>query len=355
MRIVKAEGDVRRVPLTVPYRIAGRSFDAAEILLVTLRDETGREGYGAGSPVAPLTGLGVEASSQILDWGILPALLGRDVSDLAAAVACAEARAGGAAAALAAVDIALHDLHAKRAGVPLAAMLGGARLRLVTSVTVGIGEPEEMAASARRHAARGFRILKVKIGEDPDADVRALELIRAAAGPEVAIRVDANQGYSPADAASVARSLARLGVELFEQPVAAGDAAGMAQVAAGTAVPVVADEAVKDASDLPPLVAARAARGVNIKLMKCGGIAAARRIDAALEEAGWASLVGCFDESVAGIAAAAHFAAASLTAAWIDLDGHLDLAEDPFTGGVEIVDGEIVLGSAPGLGVAPRV
>jgi L-Ala-D/L-Glu epimerase / N-acetyl-D-glutamate racemase len=351
MKLARMEVAPRRVRLTVPYRIAGRSFDTADMVFVIVRDETGAAGYGSASPVPPLTGDDYDAAAFALERAIRPALLDTDVSDLDAAVARAAAASPAARSALAAADIALHDLHARRCGVPLVEMLGGARRRLLTSVTVGIGEPDVMVAAARRHVERGFRILKVKIGEDAAMDLARLRAIRDAVGDGVAIRVDANEGYSAGDALAVAGRMAELGIELFEQPVAAARVGDLGAVARAAPAPVIADEPVKLAADLEPLVAAGAATGANIKLMKCGGLAEARRIDAALARAGWRALVGCMDESRASIAAAAHFAASAHSVEWIDLDGHLDLASDPFTGGFEIDDGEIVLGAAPGLGV----
>lgn len=342
----------RRIPLRVPYRIAGRRFDTAEILFVILRDETGATGFGSGSPVPPLTGDDFDSATRALEWSIRPAIVGRDIPDLAAAVALAEAAAPRARSALAAVDIALHDLCAKRLGLPLVDMLGGVRRRLFTSVTVGIETPQEMANAARRHVAHGFRILKIKIGEDAAIDMHRLERIRDAVGDDVALRVDANEGYAAADAIAVARRLEGLAVELFEQPIAAAAMQDLGTVGGATSVPVVVDESVKVAADLAPLVETRAARGANIKLMKCGGIREALRIDAALSQAGWRALVGCMDESRASIAAAAHFAAAAGSAEWIDLDGHLDLVSDPFDGGFKIENGEIVLGDGPGLGLS---
>ncbi|HZI94263.1 MAG TPA: enolase C-terminal domain-like protein, partial [Patescibacteria group bacterium] len=219
------------------------------------------------------------------------------------------------------------------------------------SVTVGIDEPDSMVAAARRHLDRGFRILKVKIGENAAQDIMCLRMIRDAAGPDIIIRVDANEGYTATDAIEVARRLEDLDIELFEQPVAADRPDDLRRVGAATRAPVLADEAVKVAGDLAPLVRSGAASGANIKLMKCGGLGEARRIDAGLSQAGWRALVGCMDESRASISAAAHFAASAPSVAWIDLDGHLDLAGDPFGGGFEIRDGEIVLDDKPGLGV----
>jgi L-alanine-DL-glutamate epimerase-like enolase superfamily enzyme len=353
MRIAEIRIEPKRVPILVPYRIAGRTFDTAEMIFVTLVADSGLTGYGSASPVPPLTGDDFETATRVLEHSIAPALRGAEIPNLAEAVGRAEAASGGAKSALAAADIALHDLRAKSLGVPLVRALGGARRRLITSITVGIGDPTAMAESARRHVANGFRCIKVKIGEDPEADLDALRRIRAAVGGDVAIRADANQGYTPDEAIRVGREMERLSIELFEQPVAAGDIPGMKRVTGSQPLPVVADEGVKVAADLVPLIQAGAARGANIKLMKCGGIAEAIRIDAALQAAGWSALVGCMDESRASIAAAAHFGAAAGSAAWIDLDGHVDLAADPFTGGFEIVGGEIVLGDAPGLGVAP--
>ena len=166
MKLLKMEIVPRRIPLAVPYRIAGRAFDGAEIVCVTLRDDSGAAGFGSGSPVPPLTGDDLDGATRALERDIRPVLLGTDISDLEEAIARAWVAAPSGRSALAAVDIALHDLQARRRGVPLVTMLGGARRRLVTSVTVGIDEPERMVSAARRHLARGFRILKVKIGDD---------------------------------------------------------------------------------------------------------------------------------------------------------------------------------------------
>ena len=353
MRLADARVEARQVRLTVPYRIAGRSYDAAEMLFVTLEDETGMRGYGAATPVEHVTGDTFESAGHALTARILPALRGADVSDLDDAVTRARVASMSTRSALAAFDIALHDLHAKRAGLPLHAWLGGIRRRLITSVTIGIDDLDVMVAAARRHVERGFKALKVKIGEDADGDIERLNRIRDAVGPDIRIRVDANEGYTVEQAERIGRRLDELGVELFEQPISRHDLAGMWRVGKAMRAPVLADEAVRVEGDLPALVEAGAARGVNIKLMKCGGVSGARAIDRALATVGWKALVGCMDESRVSIAAAAHFAAASASVEWVDLDGHFDLAEDPFTGGVELRDGELVLSEEPGLGVSP--
>jgi L-alanine-DL-glutamate epimerase-like enolase superfamily enzyme len=353
VKVVDARAELRPTRLTLPYRIAGIAFDHADLVILSLRDEQGTWGHGSATPIPKLTGDDAGQAVAALRDGMLPALDGYDVSDLEAAVGRAAEAGPGSPGALAALDIALHDLHARSRGVPLARMLGGSLRRLHTSITIGIGDPQQVAAAARRHAEAGFRAIKVKIGEAPDADVEAVRLVREAVGAQVAIRVYANQGYTTEQAVEVARRLEPLGVELIEQPVAVKNVEGLRQVGMATRAPVVVDEAVRVVEDFPPLQRARAARGVNVKLMKCGGVLAARRLDAALSRAGWMALVGCMDESRASIAAAAHFAAAAESVRWVDLDGHFDLDGDPFTGGVELVNGELVLGDEPGLGVRP--
>ena len=351
MRITDARVEPRRIPIKVPYRIAGHTFETAEMVFLILRDEAGREGYGSCTPIEHLTGDDFEGTARALRDEILPVVLGAEVSTIEGAMSEAAGVSPETPSALAALDMALYDLAAKRRGMPLVKMLGGSRRSLVTSVTVGITDQEVSIEQARRFAERGFRSIKVKIGEDAAADVARLRAIRAALPAGVLIRVDANQGYTPETAIEVARELERLGIELFEQPVRKEDVEGLRRVTEASKVPIVLDESVRVSAHLPPLLEARAGHGANIKLMKCGGIVEARVIDRMLHQAGWRALVGCMDESRASIAAAAHFAAAADSVAWIDLDGHLDLAADPFSGGVEVVDGALVLSDAPGLGV----
>lgn len=353
MKLRRIEIVPRRVTLSQPYRIAGRTRAETEIIYLTMYDDKGQKGYGSASPMKDITGETLESTIDALENAILPVLHHTDVSDLGGAIGRATVKARSARAALAAVDIALHDLQAKHLGIPLVEMLGGAKRRLFTSITVGIGETTAMADEAAGYAARGFKAVKVKIGEDPGEDIERLKAIRSAVGPDMMIRVDANEGYPPDAAVEVARELDALSIELFEQPVAVGEVSGLRRIGVSSRLPIVLDESVHVAGDLEEVTMVRAAQGANIKLMKCGGVLAARQIDDALASAGWSALVGCTDESCSSIAAAAHFAAAAASVAWIDLDGHFDLEQDAFKGGVRLHDGELVLSEAPGLGVEP--
>lgn len=353
MRVVSAAIEAIRVPLRVPYRIAGATCTTADIVCLTLRDENGAPGYGTASPVPGLTGDRFEDVPAILEGRLLPLVIGRDMTGVGDAIDRAAEAAGPRRSALGALDMALCDLRARRDGEPLWRKLGGRATPLLTSVTLGIDTPDAMAAGAEAAVARGFRVLKLKVGEEAEGDCERLRRVREAVGPGIALRADANGGYSEEDARRVIAEALRQGVELFEQPVARGDFGALARLTAAADLPILADEDAGTASDVERLLRVDCVRGVNVKLMKCGGIREALRIDALLAEAGCHALVGCMDESRAGIAAAAHFATAARSVRWIDLDGHLDLASDPFEGGFEIRDGAIHLTDLPGLGVTP--
>jgi L-alanine-DL-glutamate epimerase-like enolase superfamily enzyme len=258
-----------------------------------------------------------------------------------------------AEAARAAADMALHDQAARRAGQPLARFLGSERLGLPTSVTLGIeADLGTAVAHGRRRAAEGFRILKIKLGEDWEFDAALVRALRDALGPSMTLRADANQGYGESDAARFLVVAADCGVELLEQPVAAQDRDALARLTRLGSVPIMADEALLDARDAEGLIAARAASLFNVKLMKCGGIGPGLAIARRAADAGLGVMVGCNDESRIAIAAGLHFALAAPACDRADLDGHLDLQDDVARGGVRLRDGVLERLDEPGLGVS---
>jgi L-Ala-D/L-Glu epimerase len=250
----------------------------------------------------------------------------------------------GNGAAKCAVDIALHDLAGKVAGVAVHGLLGLTRDIPPTDFTLGLDEPAIVAERARR--AGDFPALKIKVGGP--ADLATLRAVRAVYdGP---LRVDANTGWTPDVAIDLVGSLADLGVELIEQPFPAGRLDWLADLQARSSLPIVADESCVTIEDLEGLVGVVA--GVNVKLAKCGGVGAAARMLARARELGFRTFLGCMEETSVAIAASA--AVASL-AEWVDLDGNLLLADDPFQG-LDLDPGHRWrLTDAPGLGVSRRV
>ncbi|KPJ60532.1 MAG: hypothetical protein AMJ46_05860 [Latescibacteria bacterium DG_63] len=254
-----------------------------------------------------------------------------------------DALIGGNPAAKAAIDIALHDLVSKKLGVPLYRFLGlSGEKTPFTSFTIGIDDVELM--KQRAVEASEFSILKIKVGTDRDEQV--LDAIRSVT--DRTLRVDANCAWGPREAIRRISVLEQFDIEFVEQPIAPGDAEAMRFVRENVSVPIIADESVKTSSDINALVGA--VDGINIKLMKCGGIREALKMIHTARALGMKVMLGCMVESSIGITAAAHL---SPEVDYADLDGNLLLKADPYAG-VEIKQGRLVLPSEAGLGVRAK-
>ncbi|WP_278341495.1 dipeptide epimerase, partial [Acidaminococcus fermentans] len=238
-------------------------------------------------------------------------------------------------------------------GIPVYKMLGGARNKIITDITISVNPPEEMARDAVDAIRRGYDTLKVKVGIDPSLDVARLAAIRQAVGPEVRIRIDANQAWSPKQAVRLLNQMQDKGldIELVEQPVKAHDYEGLKYVTERSYVPVLADEAVFSVEDALKIVQMQAADLINIKLMKCGGLTNALKIATLAEVCGVECMIGCMLEAKVSVNAAVHLACARKIITRVDLDGPVLCSEDPVEGGAVFNEKEITVSDAPGLGV----
>ncbi|MGA9400825.1 dipeptide epimerase, partial [Haladaptatus sp.] len=250
-------------------------------------------------------------------------------------------------AARCAVSIALHDLAAKRTGLPLYRYWGlDPEDTLETSFTVGIDTTDVMAEKTREAVEAGYGTLKVKVGTDRDEEI--VGAIRDEA-PDATIRVDANQAWSPREAVQKIEALAEFDVEFVEQPIPAENPEGMRFVRERAALPIAADESCVTLEDIPRI--ADKADIANLKLMKCGGLREAMRMIHAARAEGLELMLGCMIESNASIAAACHLVP---LLDYADLDGSLLLAEDDYEG-VPMPDGVIDLETGrAGTGVRKR-
>ena len=239
--------------------------------------------------------------------------------------------AGVTACAWAAVDIALWDLLAKRAQQPLYRLLGLPRRSVPTSVTVGILPPEVVRERVPEILDRtGARYLKVKLGnpEGLDADQSMYAaVVEAARNHDVVVRVDANGGWDLDGASAMMSWLKDRGCDYVEQPLHYDADDQLPQLYSARTLPIFVDESCRYATDVSRL--ANCVDGVNLKLMKCGGITEALRIVAAARASGLGTMIGCMGESSVAIAAGASMAALF---DHIDLDSHLNLLPDPATG-----------------------
>ena len=258
-----------------------------------------------------------------------------------------------APAALAAADIALHDLWAKSLDLPLVDVLGRIQDALPTSKTIGIKSVDETLAEAEEYRQRGFQIIKVKIGHDVDEDIERLVRLRERYGAEVALRVDANQGYSLAQYMHFYEQTKRLDLEFVEQPLAAADLDGMRSLPKDVRDRTAADECLLAPPSALACLCEPLPFGIfNIKLMKCGGIAPGLEIATMAQFAGIDLMWGCMNESIISIAAALHAALASPATRYLDLDGSLDLAQDVVQSGFVLENGWLRTTDRPGLGVS---
>lgn len=354
MRIASVRSRTEDFGLLRPYAIAFRSVDAVSNAIVEIRTDDGRVGLGAASPEPHVTGETLETCREALQEDALAWLLGRDVRTLPALCRDLVTHTAGAPAARAAVDMALHDLLAQHLGLPLVEILGRAHETLPTSITIGIKPLAETLAEAEEYIGRGFRVLKVKLGHALEEDLARLRRLREQVGPAIAIRVDPNQGYSPAEVERFVAQTRTLDIEFLEQPMAVEQDAALRGFPEAMRARIACDESLLDDADALRLVAPPAACGIfNIKLMKCGGVAPARRIADIAQVAGIELMWGCMDESIVSISAALHAALASPATRYLDLDGSLDLARDIVTGGFILENGNLRTTESPGLGVTP--
>ncbi len=246
-------------------------------------------------------------------------------------------------AAKCAVDMALHDRIGKAFGVPLYRLWGLDPASIPpTSFTIGLDEPDMMKQKVLE--AENYKILKVKLGTPRDLEI--IHAIREVT--DKPIYVDANTAWTPKQAVQKIRELVPYGIVLIEQPTGSGDLDGLKFVRDNSEIPIIADESVKCAADIPGL--AGCVDGINIKLVKCGGLLEAMRMITVARTHRLQVMIGCMIESSLGITAAAHL---SPLADYVDLDSHLLIANDPYSG-VTLKEGKLILPDRPGIGVVER-
>ena len=346
------------IPLITPFKTALRTVNRIEDLIVRVTLDSGETGYGEAPPTAVITGETRQSITAALCDYLAPAAMGADPSDRDEFFTRLDRAMAKNTSAKAALDIAVHDALSRSLGLPLFRFLGRrapgqVRTVLETDLTISVNDPDTMAADARSAVGRGFRILKVKVGKGGAEDVARLRAVREAAGPDITLRVDANQGWTPEEAVRTIGLMedAGLNMELVEQPVSCHDFNGLKYVTAHTATPILADESVFSPEDAERILTEHAADLINIKLMKTGGIFDALRVCDLAERGGVQCMMGCMLESAVSVSGAAHLAAARSVITLCDLDGPSLCAENPYIGGPRYEESRIFLPETPGIGI----
>ncbi|MBY5956682.1 dipeptide epimerase [Membranicola marinus] len=335
--------------LSEPYYIAYESIHSTVNFILQIKTNASIIGYGCAVPDAEVTGEIPDQVEHTLQNTIIPFLSGKDPFSYARILYDLKKLLGDESSAMAMVDMALHDLIAKKSRVPLYRFLGGYRNSIPTSITIGILSIEDTIERAHDFIDQNFSILKIKGGNNLDEDIEKMIKLREEF-PEVILRFDGNQGYSLEDSIAFVNATERVGIEIYEQPVHINSSKTLGKVTKGVDIPVMADESLKTLSDAFYLAQNEHVDMVNIKLMKVGGILEGMHINSVAKSAGLEAMVGCIDECALGIAAGLHFALARPNIRYADLDGHLDLIDDPFQGLFKLEKGILYPSDHPGLG-----
>lgn len=351
-RIASVSAQPWTLPLVSPFVIAARTATEARNVRIKIETENGLVGLGASAPVGYVTGESVESVQDALQ-AVGAELVGQPVDRLGPLLARANTALADAPAARAGLEIALYDVWAKARHLPLWQHFGGTLDRVTTDVTIPIVGPEAAALLALDAWADGFRALKVKVG-DPDGTEADLARIHAVvvAVPNLRLRIDANQAFTPDAAIIFARVLEKMSapVDLLEQPVDKSDVAGLKYVRDRTAFPVFADETARSVPEVLHLLQADAVDGINVKLMK-SGITDALQIMALTKAFGKKLMLGCMLETGLGIAAATQIAAGTGAFDYLDLDSHRLLKPIAgLSGGYRVAGQELIVENDAGWG-----
>ena len=335
---------------TVPIKIALPAPLTMDNVFIRLRTEDGVTGVGEASPYSAVTS---ETQQTVVAMARTLAGLvrGRDPFMIAKIVDDMDLLSPDAPSAKAAFEMALWDICGKIGGVPICCLLGKYRDSFETDKTIFIDTPAAMTEAARDVVLQGFRTVKVKVGESPEKDIARLAAIREGVGSDIALRIDANQGWTPAEAVHSLRGIEKYNIQACEQPVPHWDIEGLRHVRDHTSIPIMADESVHSPHDAIEVIRKDAVDFINIKLMKTGGILNGVRVAQISAAAGIQCMLGCMNETSLALTAAAHVIASQKNLIYADLDSFLYAVSNPIIGGIEVRQGTVYLPATPGLGL----
>jgi len=331
------------LPLSRPFVIAGSSQTVHRGVILRVAAE-GFVGWGEATPSPRVTGETLEDAMAALKK-FRDSYTGRDLED-AAGFSCSAAPAAAAC-----VNMALLDIMGQRDGKTVRDILGGTGKSMATSYTVSIDSLHNALRQAEEFASLGVRVFKVKVGESLHEDLSRVRALREAF-PDIKIRLDGNEGYSPEEASRFIEGAAELDIEFIEQPIPRGMHGEMSRLVREEQIPIMADEDLQSMEDLEKILECESADMINIKLMKVGGISQGQEIARRACDGGLGIMVGCMIETRLSITAGLHLALGVDGIGYADLDGNIDIVRDPTTGGAVFRDGLLHLPEGPGLGAS---
>lgn len=357
LRLVALESWPLALPLKKPMRLASETVRTAETLLVRAVAEDGTEGWGEASSAPTMTGDLLPGMVAATRRFLAPALLAASLADGAGVAQRLSRAISGNTGAKAAAEAAVLDLLARRAGVPLAALLGGACRDVVPAIRmVGEADAALTLAQVRDAATEGCTHIKLKLGmaAAPEADAAVVAEARRIAGAAVHLSGDANMAWSAEQALRFLHALPAGVLDYLEQPVPDDDLAGMAACVAAGRTEICFDEGLHGAADIVKHAQAKAAQGVGLKAIKLGGLLATVAADALARAHGLRStLASKIAESSIGCAATLHMACVVPDVSWGVSVTQAYLEADVVPAPIVMAQGQARLPAGPGLGLAP--
>ena len=321
------------IQLKEPFKISLGILTHAENVIVKINTSNGLTGYGECSPFMTINGESMDTCFVVAQY-LAQILKGKNPLDIEACTLLMDSVIYANSSIKSAFDIALYDIAAQDAGLPLYAFLGGNNNKeIITDYTVSIDHPQKMADDAVKIKANGFQVIKVKLGHQ-EKDVERIRIIREAIGMEIPLRIDANQGWDIATAISILHELAPYNIQHCEEPIPRWNYMKLSNIRKHSPIKIMADESCCDHHDARRLIDLQACDSLNVKLGKSSGIFKALKIIKIAEDNNFNIQLGGFLESRLAFTAAAHLALASDSIVYFDFDTPLMFIEDPVTGGI---------------------
>ncbi len=349
--IIITKIDIYRFSIPMePFTIATGTMDHAQNVFIRVHTNAGFYGVGECSAFPAIVGE-TQDTCLIMAREFAKLWIGKDALDIPARLQELHNFTAGNTTIKSAFDIALYDIAAKNAGVPLYRFLGGEKRIVESDITIGIAAPGVMAAKALIFKDSGAKILKVKLGKNAAEDVERVKQIREAVGNELKIRIDANQGWDFDDSVFALQAIGKYDIEFCEQPMRTWYDDRLPELMQRSPIKLMADESVYNHHDARKQIDSGSCQYINIKLAKSGGIYEASQIHDLAAAKGIACMMGGMLESRIALSAKLHFVYASPNIQFYDMDtcllGHL---EDPCIGGVTYDGYKLNIDDTPGIG-----
>ena len=354
MKIKSFRYSLHNISLKKPYTITYSSTSEVDIFVFEIILSNGIEGYGTASPMFEVVGETALDSLYIVEQesDFEAMIVGKDIVEFQHIIYNIMLRYPKNPGLLAAIDLALHDAFCKFINCSVATFYGQKFSSLPTSVTLGIKNTADMIAEVKDYKSQGFNCFKMKIGIDFEADIERIHSLLECVGSQAEVRLDANQGYSYTQLKALFGQIHKYpNITVIEQPLKVGLEAELLDLPLNQRKRLVGDESIKNPQAAFDFALSKNFGVYNIKLMKCGGILAAKEIAYSAQLGNIDLFWGCNDESVVSIAAALHIAFCCQQTKYLDLDGSFDLESDIFIGGFKIDKGMMTLSNGLGLGV----